>query len=1090
MLQEVFMKYAIGLDIGITSIGYAVMLLDDNDQPCRIMKMGSRIFEAAENPKDGSSLAAPRRENRGMRRRLRRKRFRKERIKSLIEQSGIMRVEEIDNMYQTATVLPDIYEIRCRALDSLLKKEEFVRLLIHFSQRRGFKSNRKVDSQDKKSEAGALLSAIEENKILLKSKGYRTIGEMLYKDGKFADCKRNKADSYSNTFSRQDYSDEIKLIFSKQRELGNAFASENLENEFLEIYLSQRSFDDGPGGDSIYGGNQIEKMLGKCTFEKDELRAVKASFSFEYFNLLSKVNAIKIISSVEKRSLTENERIKIINLAFNKNLITYKSLRKELELSDRELFNISYGEKSVEETEKKMKFAYLNAYHTFKKSYGESFVQWSTEKKNALAYALSVYKNDNKIITYLNENGFDDAEISVALTLPSFSKTGNLSVKALEKIIPFLEKGQLYNEACTSAGYNFKADEQCKGKFLPANPETAVELQNLTNPVVRRAVSQTIKVINAIIREFDDSPVFVNLELARELSKNFKDRKDIEKSQKNNQAANERIMERLRNEFPRLKPTGQDLIKLKLWEEQDGICPYSLKPISINRLFEIGYTDIDHIVPYSISFDDTYNNKVLVLSSENRQKGNRLPMQYLSEDKKDAFYLWVDNSNLRSWKKKNLLRETLTDNDLSGFKKRNLQDTQYISKFLLNYLKKYLQLAPNAKDRKNTVVAVNGAATAYVRKRWGISKIRANGDVHHAVDAVVIACITQAMIKHISEYSKYHENEYIDKNGEYFDIDKRTGEVINRFPMHYPYFRQELKILCSENPSRYLLECPLPNYSVGENVTPIFVSRMPKRKIMGAAHKDTIRKPYEIDGKNYAVSKVALTSLKLKDGEIENYFNPSSDILLYNALLERLKQFNGDAKAAFEERFYKPKSDGSQGPLVKKVKIIDKSTLTVAVHNGTAIADNDSMVRTDVFYVEGEGYYLVPIYVADTVKKVLPNRAIIANKPYDQWKEMNDENFIFSLYPNDLIHIVSKKDMTFSLVNKNATLAKNLVTNDIFVYFRKSSISTASITVINHDNTYTIPSLGIKSLLLLEKCQVDVLGNITKSGREKRMGFK
>lgn len=539
------MKYGIGLDIGITSIGHAVMLLDDNDQPCRIMKMGSRIFDAAENPKDGSSLAAPRRENRGMRRRLRRKRFRKERIKSLIEQSGIMSVKEIDAIYQSSTELPDIYEIRCRALDSLLNKEEFVRLLIHLSQRRGFKSNRKVDSQDKKSDAGALLSAVEENKRLLESKGYRTIGEMLFKDEKFADCKRNKADSYSNTFARQDYCDEIKLIFGRQREFGNAFAREKLENDFLEIYLSQRSFDDGPGGKSIYGGNQIEKMLGKCTFEKGELRVVKASFSFEYFNLLSKVNAIKIVSAGGKRALTENERSKIVSLAFNKNSITYKSLRKELGLSDSEHFNISYGEKSVEETEKKMKFTYLNAYHTFKKAYGESFVQWSTDKKNALAYALTVYKNDNKITAFLTDKGFDDAEISIALTLPSFSKTGNLSVKALEKIIPFLEQGQLYNEACLSAGYNFKADEQCKGKYLPANPETAVELQDLTNPVVRRAVSQTIKVINAIIREFDDSPVFVNIELARELSKNFKDRKDIEKSQKENQAANERIMERL-----------------------------------------------------------------------------------------------------------------------------------------------------------------------------------------------------------------------------------------------------------------------------------------------------------------------------------------------------------------------------------------------------------------------------------------------------------------------------------------------------------------------------------------------------------------
>ncbi|MDO5124473.1 MAG: type II CRISPR RNA-guided endonuclease Cas9 [Eubacteriales bacterium] len=1084
------MKYSIGLDIGVTSIGFSVMMLDDNDQPCRILKMGSRIFEAAENPKDGSSLAAPRRENRSMRRRLRRKRFRKERIKFLIEQSGIMSVEEINSMYQTETELSDIYEIRCRALDSSLNKEEFVRLLIHFSQRRGFKSNRKVDSQDKKTADGALLSAVEENKKLLKSKGYRTIGEMLCKDEKFAECKRNKADSYSHTFARQDYYDEIKLIFSKQREFGNTIASETLENSFLEIYLSQRSFDDGPGGNSIYGGNQIEKMLGKCTFEKDEFRAVKASYSFEYFTLLSKINALKIISSEGKRALTENERNDIVKLAFNKNSITYNSLRKELGLSGSEYFNVSYGEKSAEDTEKKMKFTYLNAFHTFRKAYGDSFLQWSTEKKNTLAYALSVFKNDNKITDYLTDNGFDSDEIRIALTLPSFSKTGNLSVKAINKIIPFLEQGQLYSEACTSAGYNFRADEQCKGKFLPANPETAVELQDLRNPVVRRAVSQTIKVVNAIIREFGDSPVFVNLEVARELSKNFKDRKDIEKAQNENKATNERIMDRLRNEFHLLKPTGQDLIKLKLWEEQDGICPYSLKPICIDRLFETGYTDIDHIVPYSLSFDDTYNNKVIVLSSENRQKGNRLPMQYLSEDKKNAFYLWVDNSNLRNRKKKNLLRETLTDDDLSGFKKRNLQDTQYISRFLLNYLKKYLQLAPNTKDRKNTIVAVNGAATAYVRKRWGISKIRENGDVHHAVDAVIIACITQAMIKRISEYSKYHENEYIDNKGEYFDVDKRTGEVINRFPMPYPYFRQELEILCSENPSRYLLECPLPNYSVGEDVKPIFVSRMPKRKITGAAHKDTIRKPYEFDEKSYAVSKVALTSLKLKNGEIENYFNPSSDILLYDALLERLKQFGGDAKAAFKENFYKPKSDGSKGPLVRKVKIIEKSTLTVTVHNGTAIADNDSMVRTDVFYVEGEGYYLVPIYVADTVKKELPNKAIVQSKSFDNWKEMNDENFLFSLYPNDLIHIVSKKDLKFSLVNKDSTLAKNLVTKDIFVYFRRSSISTASVTVISHDNTYTIPSLGVKNLLLLEKCQVDVLGSITKSGREKRMGFK
>ena len=94
------MKYIIGLDMGITSVGFATMMLDEKDEPCRILRMGSRIFEAAENPKDGSSLAAPRRENRSMRRRLRRKRHRKERIRALIINNGIMTATQIDEIYE------------------------------------------------------------------------------------------------------------------------------------------------------------------------------------------------------------------------------------------------------------------------------------------------------------------------------------------------------------------------------------------------------------------------------------------------------------------------------------------------------------------------------------------------------------------------------------------------------------------------------------------------------------------------------------------------------------------------------------------------------------------------------------------------------------------------------------------------------------------------------------------------------------------------------------------------------------------------------------------------------------------------------
>lgn len=1087
------MKYVIGLDMGIASVGFATVMLDENEQLCRILKMNSRIFDAAEHPKDGSSLAAPRRINRGMRRRLRRRRFRKEQIRNLISDYGVMSSDEIDEIYNRGKELTDIYKVRAESLDRFLSREEFVRLMIHLSQRRGFKSNRKADALDSKSESGKLLFAVKNNRERLSEKGYRTIGEMLYKDERFAANKRNKADDYSNMFSRAEYEDEINKIFEAQLALGNPYATDDFKKKYLDIYLSQRTFDDGPGKNSPYAGNQIEKMLGHCTFEENEFRAVKASYSFEYFNLLSKVNTIKIVGAGGKRTLTDSERKSVIALAFAKNTLTYASLRKELKLADDEFFNISYGkdDKPAEEVEKKTKFTYLSAYHTFKKAYGQSYVGWSAEKKNALGYALTVFKNDNKVIAYLEEHGFEKPEIEVALTLPSFSKTGNLSIKALNKIIPYLEQGMLYNEACSAAGYNFKADETSKRMYLPANAKDAPELEEIRNPVVRRAVSQTIKVINAIIREYGESPTFVNIEIARELAKSFKERNKIEKEQKDNQAKNEKLMERLRNEFHLLKPTGQDLIKLKLWEEQDGRCPYSQKPISIEKLFDVGYTDIDHIIPYSISFDDTYNNKVLVLSSENRMKGNRLPMQYLDGKRQDDFRLWVNTAHLKKQKKDNLLRECYTEEDKNGWKKRNLQDTQYMASFMLNYLKKYLALQPSAQGRKNQIISVNGRATDYLRKRWGVQKIRENGDTHHAVDAVVIACVTQGMIKRISEYSKYKETSVQDpKTKEFFDVDRKTGELINRFPLPYSDFRKELDIRCSDDPARLLRLHPLVQYTSGEDVKPMFVSRMPNHKVKGAAHMETIRGHFKEDGKDYSVAKVPLTSLKLKNGEIEGYFNPDSDVLLYNALKTRLAQFGGDSKKAFAKPFYKPKSDGSQGPLVKKVKIINKSTLNVPVHGGTAVADNGSMVRVDVFYVKNEGYYLVPVYVSDTVKHELPNRAIVAHKAYGDWKEMDESNFVFSLYPNDLIKLTFAKEMSFSLTNKDSTLPSEMKCKEIFAYYKGTDISAGAIGIINHDNTYGLRGVGVKRLPRIEKYQVDVLGNISKVGREKRMRFR
>lgn len=1093
------MAYCIGLDCGTTSVGWAALELDSNEEPRRIINLGSRIFTAAENSdsKKQPSLALPRREKRSLRRRIRRHRHRNERIRNLIVSSGILNEEDMKCLFDGR--LTDIYLLRAQALDRLLTNGEFARVLINIAQRRGFKSNRK-NTSDK--DEGALLSAVDSNLSLMGEKGYRTVGEMLYKDEKFAEHKRNKGSDYSNTVSRVLIEDEIHQIFEAQRHFGNKNADEKFEAKYSEIVLSQRSFEEGPGEGSKYGGNQIEKMRGKCTFEPEEPRAPKASYSFQLFTLWQKINSIKITGNGESRFLTDEERREVFELAHKKADLKVSDVRKRLGIEDNYRFNIvSYPKDKDTAEAEKAKFNYLKAYHDIRKALDKvskgRIKYYSREMLDAIGEIFTLYKNDDTIQknlklededakkNYKCLEGLDKEDIDCLMSLGNFSKFGHISVKACNALIPFLEQGMTYDKACEAVGYDFKAHDCEKSKYLSGY---APEFENLTNPVVKRAVSQTIKVINAIVREQGESPVFINIELARDMSKTRDERKSNEKRIEENRNKNEKAMAYLRNELKVLNPTGMDLVKYKLWQEQDGYCPYSGKRLEIERIFEQGYAEVDHIFPYSISFDDSYNNKVLVLAAENRNKGNRLPLQYLTDKRREDYIVWV-NANVKNFRKKQImLKEKISEED-AGLKERSLQDTRFLSRFLYNYITDHMEFAPSTRKNKQ-VTSVNGAVTAFMRKRWGIVKIREDGDLHHAADAVVIACVTQGMIKKISDYSKYREVRYSEatKDEAAFVIDSLTGEVVDRFPYPWQGFRKELEIRLSNDPQSILCDFNLQNYTAEEQaaIKPCFVSRMPTRKTKGAAHKDTVRSPRLLD-QGLVLSKKPLTELKLgKDGEIEGYYNPQSDRLLYEALKNRLVEFNGDAKKAFEKPFYKPASTGENGPVVKKVKIYEKSSLNVSLNDGKGVAANDNMVRIDVFYVENDGYYFVPIYVADTVKPELPNKAVVQAR---EWKEMDDKDFVFSLYPNDAVLVKSKKEIKLKVKLKDSTLPKEHNCNNELLYYSGADISNASLNLETHDSAYRIHGMGIKSLLSFEKYEVDPLGNCRKVVSENRQRF-
>jgi CRISPR-associated endonuclease Csn1 len=931
------LDYRIGLDIGIASVGWAALLNSSKGEPIHIIDMGVRIFDKAENPKTGMSLAAPRREARTTRRRLQRRRHRLERIRWLLCDEGIIRnIDAFMERYHSPS-LPNVYRLRYEALDRLLEDEELAQILIFIAKHRGFHSTRKSELKDK--DNGVVLQATSSNKELMEAKGYRTVGEMIYLDEKFRkECSwvyngyiltpRNKSENYQHTILRSMLVDEVKYIFNCQRKLGNKKATQCLEEKYIDILTSQRSFDIGPGllsdgSKNPYSVEGFESKVGKCTFEKEELRAAKATYTAEYFVALQKISHIRLENTYgEKRNFSDDERHTIINLLHTQKAINYTTVRKKLNLEENiRFYNLNYSSKkssSVEEQIKdteKVNFISMPFFHEYKKCLENQFDVFNDVNipmlMDKVGHILTCYKNDDSRTAHLKEIGMNDETIDKLLLLNP-SKFQHLSIKAMRKIIPYLEDGLTYDKACLAAGYDFKGDSNCNKLKLLKDKNITEIINEITNPVVKRSVSQTVKVLNAIILKYG-SPQAVNVELAREMAKNFNDRQKLEKEMEDNQKNNEAIKRQIQ-ELGIQYPNGQDIIKYRLWLEQGNISMYSGEPILLERLFDKqGGYDVDHILPYSITFDDSFNNKVLVEASENRQKGNRTPFEYFGEDTErwNNYETLVANTIKNSKKRDRLLKKHITSDERNEFKERNLNDTKYITTVVYNMINNYLELKPfNDTSKKKQVWAVNGSITSYLRKRWGMPLKDRSTDIHHAMDAVVIACCTDGMIQKITRYTQGRELRFA-RGIEY--VDEETGEIFSpenmshdewdeifgvMIPLPWNTFKTELEVRFGDNPKEFLdthldvsSQIDYPNEIYNE-IRPIFVSRMPNHKIGGAAHKETIRSPRHFEDEGIVITKTALKDLKLKDGEIEGYYNKESDILLYNALKARLEAYN------------------------------------------------------------------------------------------------------------------------------------------------------------------------------------------------------
>jgi CRISPR-associated endonuclease Csn1 len=386
---------------------------------------------------------------------------------------------------------------------------------------------------------------------------------------------------------------------------------------------------------------------------------------------------------------------------------------------------------------------------------------------------------NNKIIKLVSENVSDPFEKSAQ--------------EYLDKNVELLREGGIVNAFATILVYDKHTAKSYSKSDLIDDYHQIQRLKQgeLRNPLAEQIINEALVLVKDIWRQFGEKPSEIRLELARELKNSADRRKKIYKSQTNNQKENERIKERLQDLKEDLTlanvekyklwasqenlqdeyiknfkdPSKSEIEKMKLWEEQGHVSPYTGRPISLSDLFNKGKYDIDHIIPKSRYFDDSFTNKVICETAVNKEKGNRTAMEYFEVGsstqpirKKEVFIDEV-NKLFIGLKRKNLLATKIPEDPIQ----RQIKDTQYIALRTKEELNKIVG--------NDNVKSTTGGVTDYLRNQWGLTD--------------KFKSILKNRFEVILENEKYLEDEFAiyekrikTKQDEYKKLDKDFNEII------------------------------------------------------------------------------------------------------------------------------------------------------------------------------------------------------------------------------------------------------------------------------------------------------------------------
>lgn len=557
-------------------------------------------------------------------------------------------------------------------------------------------------------------------------------------------------------------------------------------------------------------------------------------------------------------------------------------LNKEMEMS---LWHLLYSVEDKKEFEKAIR-TFAGKHHIDENAFVQAFSKFRPFEKQYGAYSEKAIKKLLPLMRggkYWSLKSIDDTTLKRIEVLINGEAENTISVRTREKTA-HLSALDMFRELHVSLAcyivYNRYSESTDIAKWnspeeLDHYLNNVFQQHSLRNPVVEQVVTETLRVVRDIWKKWGTIDE-IHIELGRDMKATSDQRKRMSEQAMQNENTNQRIRSLLMElkeqgdvdnvrpyspsqqeilkiyeegalcsseELPediykisrQAQPSRNELIRYILWLEQKYRSPYTGVVIPLSKLFTSAY-EIEHIIPQSRYFDYSISNKVISESEVNKNKGAMLGYEYIKEKRGTrielsyghSVKLFTEGEYLQYVKhhyatNRTKMKKLLLEDIPETFITRQLNDTRYMSRYLLSLLSKVVRAVDNdVESVSKNVISGNGSITSCLKQDWGLNDIwnilitprferlneltqstafgewtnKSGKQVfqiqlpeefrkgfnkkridhrHHALDALVVACMTRDDVNYLNNQSAKNENERYDLRNKLCKKHKQDG---------------------------------------------------------------------------------------------------------------------------------------------------------------------------------------------------------------------------------------------------------------------------------------------------------------------------